>query len=298
MRRVVDTLMDWLTRPRVRRVRRWSFVVTVPLAVLFAQLWGLQQVGALVVLRVLAWAAVAAAAWRMGGERGEALRDLLVHPRVRAFTRAELDVMATLPRLALQRRTVAGGGYHRGTFGIAVAGAFTPMVAAEGLVVHLLVGHGWLAWASTAVHLYALAWLWGVALGPVAYPHRVVGDRLVLRSGPLYRVVVPRGLVTRVETRTERIGGEGSLHERDGAVLLSARGRVDVWLDLAEPVLVQRPLQDPLAARRLAVASDDPAALVASICRPPPPPESGVAGSALAALLGGAAVVHEATQPG
>lgn len=37
------------------------------------------------------------AAWRMGGDRGDALRDLLMHPRARAFGRAELDILTAVP---------------------------------------------------------------------------------------------------------------------------------------------------------------------------------------------------------
>jgi hypothetical protein len=32
MVRVADRLIAWLMRPRIRRVRRWSFLVTVPVA--------------------------------------------------------------------------------------------------------------------------------------------------------------------------------------------------------------------------------------------------------------------------
>jgi hypothetical protein len=79
----------------------------------------------------------------------------------------------------------------------------------------------------------------------------------------MYRAQLPLSAITGVTARTERVPPEGSgLTERDGAVLLGARGRVDVWLELAEPVKVQRPWHEPLATRRLAVASDDPHALV------------------------------------
>jgi len=44
---------------------------------------------------------------------------------------------------------------------------------------------------------------------------------------------------------------------------------VDVWLELAEPVRVQRPLDEPLVTRRLAVASDDPEAFMSLLLAPP-----------------------------
>lgn len=136
------------------------------------------------------------------------------------------------------------------------------MVVSEAVVFHLLLGGGAVAWALTGLHAYALLWLWGFALGPHAYPHRVGARTAVLRNGPMHRVQVPLGTVTSVEARAKRVGDAGALAERDGAVLLPARGRVEVWLELAEPVRVQRPLHEPLTAGRLAVASDDPDRLV------------------------------------
>ncbi len=59
----------------------------------------------MIAVRAALWVAVVA--WRLGGERGEALRDLLMHPRGRAFARAELDMLTALPRLLLAR-TSAG----------------------------------------------------------------------------------------------------------------------------------------------------------------------------------------------
>ena len=32
MKRLSDDVLAWLMRPRVRRVRRWAFLVTVPVA--------------------------------------------------------------------------------------------------------------------------------------------------------------------------------------------------------------------------------------------------------------------------
>lgn len=86
-------------RPRVRRVRRWSFVATVPLSLLVAHIYGVHEGIAVVAARLALSASVAIAAWRLGGDRGDALRDLLMHPRLRAFGRAELDILTALPRL-------------------------------------------------------------------------------------------------------------------------------------------------------------------------------------------------------
>ena len=205
--RRLDALVAWLMRPRVRRARRWSFLLTLPASLAVAHLYGVQH-GALVLGgRLLFWLLVVAAAWRLGGERGEAVRDLLMHPRIRAFCRAELDVLTALPRLLAVRaggRAAPGARYDRGTFGAALAFAFTPAVLAEAVALHLLAGGGWIAWVLTAAHGYSLVWLWGFALGPRAYPHRLSARDALFRAGPRYRVRVPRAAVVGAAVRRGR----------------------------------------------------------------------------------------------
>lgn len=301
MARLLDTLFAWLMHPRVRRVRRWSFVVTVPVALLVAHLFGVQQGALVIAARAAVALAIAIVAWRVGGSRGEALRDLLMHPRARAFARAELDVTTVLPRLLFARvcgHRRPGVTYDRGTFGFALAMAFTPMMLAEAAAFHLLLGGGPIAWVLTGAHAYSLLWLWGYALGPRAFPHRIASGRAVLRSGPMYRVSVPLDAIIAVRAATERVG-EGAMHERDGAVLLAARGRVDVWLQVAEPVAVQRPMRESLATTCLAIASDDPDRLVA-LLRGHEEPVAEPArrqGARLLGALDGAALVRDAAQP-
>lgn len=174
--------------------------------------------------------------------------------------------MTALPRLLVARRTrraQAGTAYHRATFGVAQGLAFTPLIVAEAAVFHLLLGGTWVAWVLTALHAYSLIWIWGFAIGARAFPHRIGAPTAVLRNGPMYRVKVPLSSVTTATARTERVAGDHrAMTERDDAVLLAARGRVDVWLEFAEPVLVQRPTREPLPTRRLAIASDNPEQLV------------------------------------
>jgi hypothetical protein len=305
MTRGLDLLLDWLMKPRIRRVRRWSFAVTVPVAAVVAHVFGVQHGALVLVVRIALWAAVALVAWRLGGPRGEALRDLLMHPRVRAFARAEADVITAVPRLLVarcMRRGQAGGAYHRGSFGVAVGLAFTPAVLAEAVVVHLLLYGSWVAWAMTGLHAYMLLWLWGYALGPRAFPHRIGARTAVLRNGPMYRVCVPMSAIVAADARTERIGDKRGLTERDGVVLLPARGRVDVWLQLAEPVRIQRPLHEPVHTRRLAVASDDPERLAERLLAPSAAAHgrrrAGLGlGLGLLGALEAAGVVRDAAQP-
>ena len=304
MARLFGALMDWLMRPRIRRVRRWSFVITIPVALLVGHVFGFQQGTLVVAVRAAFWGGLVVAAWRLGGARGEALRDLLMHPRGRAFARAELDTLTALPRLLaarVVRRGHAGTTYARGTFGLALGLAFTPVVLAEGAVFHLLLGDSWVAWVLIALHAYALIWLWGLALGPRAFPHRIGTRSVVLRNGPMYRVRVAPPTIASATARTERVGDGKAIAERDGVVLLSARGRVDVWLEFTEPVQVQRPLHEPLATRRLAIASDEPDQLVtllaAAVGRPARDDRTAHAGLGLLSAFDVAGLVRDAAQP-
>jgi hypothetical protein len=307
MGRLFDRLIEWLMRPRVRRVRRWSFVATVPVGLLVGHVYGLHEGVAVVAARLGLSGLVAIAAWRLGGDRGDALRDLLMHPRLRAFGRAEFDVVTSLLRLLLARaaRTdQAGLTYACGTFGLALALAFTPVIVTEALVVHLLLGGGWVAWVLDALHAYMLIWLWGFALGPLAFPHRVGSRTAVLRAGPMYRVLVPRSTIVSATEHRERVPGQRGLVQRDDAVLLPVRGRVEVWLELSAPVRVQRPLHEPLHTRRLGVASDEPDRLIEQLLAPVPETRSthGVyvidAGLGLLAALDFAGLARDAAQPG
>ena len=229
-----------------------------------------------------------------------------MHPRVRAFGRAELDVLTSLPRLLLARaaRTDrAGMTYARGTFGLAVALAFTPVIVAEALVIHLLLSGDWVAWVLDGLHAYMLIWLWGFALGPHCFPHRVGPRTAVLRSGPMYRVLVPRSSVVSAAGHRERVPGERGLIQRDGAILLPVRGRIDVVVELSASVRVQRPLHEPLHTRRLGVASDDPDRLIEQLLAPVPAARTHDvhvvdAGLGLLAALDVAGLARDVTQPG
>ena len=203
-----------------------------------------------------------------------------MHPRARALMRAERDIVAALPLLALRGRGAPAFRYTRGSQGLPLALAFTPPVIAEAVVAHVLIGGGWIAWVVTGLHAYTLIWLWAFMLGPYAYPHRPG----VLRSGALYRVAVPPGALVRAVARRERVPGEHGLVERDGEVLLPSRGRVELWLEFSEPVRVQRPLGEPISTTRVAVASDDPDALAVALLAPPRPELTGLAVLALAEL--------------
>ena len=131
--RLFDAVLGFLLRPRVRRVRRWSFVVTAPLGFLVGRSFGLDlgdgvalgAVAALLDVAVIAGVALAGARL-LGQERRDALLDLLMHPVARRAIVGEARMLSTFP-VALLRRLRAPRGErfacHRGSheLGFAVA---------------------------------------------------------------------------------------------------------------------------------------------------------------------------------
>lgn len=270
----ITRALDWLvSSPRGRRLRRWSFVLTLPAALASALVLGLGTGLALLAVRVALWLTVLLLAWRVGGERGDAVRDLLMHPKARRYARLELRVLGA-PGLALgrllspaRRRRDDEFGYHRGGENAAIALALTPPVLAEAAAFQLLLPAGWF-WAhvaAAALHAYLLVWLFALAAGPRVRPHRLEGAHLVVRSGVLHEARVPLSAVTGVEARRLRVGDRATLVVDGDAAMLPSRRRVDLWLELAPHVRVTRPVGEPVFVRRLGIAADDPQRLAACL---------------------------------
>ena len=272
-----DALFELLMRPRVRRARRWSFVVTLPAGILVARELGLRPslrdglavAVALAALDLAMLLTVAFAGTRLlGKERREVVLDFLMHPSVRRLLRSELQLQLTLPR-ALVRRVRRKRGlefsYHRGSWEPGFALALLPVVVAEGAIVHLALPDAWL-WprvAAAAVHALGMVYLIAFALAPRVYPHRIVDGSLELKVGALYRARVPLAAIAAVERRHARV--ERPQFPGDGTAALAASGRVDLLLSLHDPVTIERPLADPVLVSSIAVAADDPGAMHAAI---------------------------------
>ncbi len=120
----------------------------------------------------------------------------------------------------------------------------------------------------------------------------------------MYRVLVPRCAIASVTEHREQVPGERGLVQRDGEILLPVRGRVEVRLELSEPVRVQRPLHEPLHTQRLAIASDDPEGLIEQLLSPTPEKgptrAAGATGAGLGLLAGldFAGLARDVAQPG
>lgn len=275
--RLFDAVLGFLLRPRVRRLRRWAFVVTLPLGFLVGRSLGLDLGdGALVgaaaaALEVAVLTAVALAGARLlGQERRDALLDLLMHPVARRAIVGEARMLATIP-ITLLRRVRAPRGeafsYHRGSYELGLAIALLPAMIAEGAAVHLLLPEGWF-WPKVAVaalHLYGVVVLLSWAVGQRTHPHRLHDGRLELRSGQLYRTRVDARRVEAVEVARRRDGQRTGLVLGDGAPRLAVGGRTDVLLRFAAPIHVERPLADPLTVTELAIAVDDARRFVAAV---------------------------------
>ena len=275
--RLFDRFLGFLLRPRIRRVRRWSFLVTLPLGFVAGRALGFEfgdglllgAMAAIVDVVVVAGVAIAGARL-LGPERRDALLDLLMHPVARRVMAGEARVLATIPRALLRRRRPARGetfAYHRGSQELAFAIALMPALLAEGVAVHLLLPDDWL-WvliAAGALHLYGMVMLMSYASGTRATPHRLRDGALDLRSGPLYRARVPIGDVVSIAVARQRSGARTGLVLGDGPPRLALHGRSDVLLRFGAPVVVERPLGDPVAVTELAVAVDDPERFVAAV---------------------------------
>lgn len=275
--RLFDAVLGFLLRPRVRRVRRWAFLVTLPLGFLLGRSLGLDlgdgvllgTTAAVLDLAVLTTVTLAGARL-LGQERRDALLDLLMHPVARRAIVGEARLLTTIPAALLRRLRAPRGeafGYHRGSHELGLLLALLPATIAEGAAVHLLLPDSWF-WpkvAIAALHLYGVVMLLSWAVGQRTHPHRLRDGLLELRSGQLYRACADAGQVETIEVKPQRKGQRTGLVVDDDAPRLAVGGRTDVLLRFAAPLRIERPLRDPLTVTELAIAVDDAARFVAAV---------------------------------
>ncbi len=252
---LIDRVVEFARRPRMRRLRRWSFVVTLPVAGLLIWLRGFQGAAILPVLYVLGLGSVLLLAGRIGGPRGELLLDFVMHPVGRRAFRTELHLVATLARAAgraARRRTEPTEfSYHRGSSDLGALLALAPAVIIELAVVELLLSGVplWVRLAIAALSLYGFAWLTAWTLGQRVYPHRLGNDALQAHLGAFYRATVPLNAITSIDITPDRPAKRTELLLSDDTAAFAVGGRVDLRLRLARPVTVHRPLADPARCR-------------------------------------------------
>ena len=267
--RVADTVFAFLLHPRVSRFRRWSSLVTVPLAIVLFVLFGFEGGWALAAAELALLLGVLLLLFRLDPSRREAVLDLVAPPVERRLVRSELAVFGAYVR-ALRRRREPDGpewSYHRGSIELALPFALLPAFVGEVAIFHLLLPWFWAKVALAALSAYAFVWLLGWALGLRVYPHRLVDGTLELRLGALYPAAVPLASIETAECRRERVERGSRLVLRNGKAYFVADGRVDVHLSLRAPVVVHRPLGAPVSARSAAVAADRPEEMARAIAR-------------------------------
>ena len=259
----LDPVLDWFMRPRVRRVARWSFLVTLPLCALLISLRGVDAVLVIFALEFAAFMVVLVVAARLGGERGQVILDLVMHPAIRRLMRSEAVIVLTLPRallrLARRRRSDDEYAYAKRDVELPLAVALIPAFATELVLVHLLVPDslGWLRLALLVLSLYGVLWILGWALGLHVFPHRLRDDVLELRLGSLYRATIPLDSIVTLRRERSKSGTRTRLDAHDGAAALWVGGRVDLHVTIDRPVLVERPLGEPLEVTSISFAADD-----------------------------------------
>ena len=278
MTRLVDRVVRLLVRPHVRRLVRWSFIVTLPLAVLLASARGIEGLLVIFVLEFSAFMLVLALAARLGGERGQVILDLVMHPSIRRLFRSEAAIVFTLP-VALARpvrkRSTDEFGYAKGNNELPLAIALTPAIIVETTVVQLLLPNS-LAPVRLALLLasgYGLLWIIGWAAGLRIFPHQLGDDVSRVRLGQLYRASVPIGLIRSATLRRERVGKRTALVLDGDRAAFAVDGCVELHLELSAPVAVERPVGEPVLVTALSIAVDDPRTLERRLTdRNPPTP--------------------------
>lgn len=282
MIRVVDWVLGLLLRPRVRRVTRWSFVVTLPLAAVLISARGVDAMLVVFAAEFCAFMAVLALAARLGGERGQVILDMVMHPSVRRVLRSEAAIVTTLPAAVLRAvrgRPAGEWPYAKGDNELPFAIALTPAILAESAAVHLLLPDSLalLRLVLLVLSIYGLLWAIGWAAGLRVFPHRLSDGVLQVRLGQLYRADVPLELIASATVQRRRAGSRTALELGPDAASFAVGGRVDVHLELTAPVTIERPFGEPRRVTSLSLAADDPTALVrrltAGIAPPPRPGE-------------------------
>ncbi|MGR6912733.1 hypothetical protein ACU635_00565 [[Actinomadura] parvosata] len=145
---------------------------------------------------------------------------------------------------------------------------FAFAMAVETLVVDLLLvslgGPAWLRIAVLAGDLYGLLFVAVMAAGCATRPHVVTRDELHVRYGVYFGVRMPRELIVAV-----RAGGsfneDSMVTVKDGRLTVAVASRVNVTVELAEPVTVVRPLGRRAEVTSIRFFADSPETVVAAL---------------------------------
>ncbi len=246
---------------------------------------GLRWLTAPLELALLAWILVRAVRARRAPRQ---TADLDLHARIRKTARElfwnrvvaeaiafEIAVLAYAcgPRRAPHApRGATAFTYHRKIGYGAVVGAMAMVVLAETFPVHVLLAR-WrpgVAWTVTALGLYTLFYLLADWRASRARPILLDAETLTIRTGVRWTIAVPRAAIAGVDRRAPSTcaaqRAAGVVEKPLRAALL---GAVNVWIELAEPVIAAGPYGRERRATRLALWIDEPGRFVDELTRAP-----------------------------
>ncbi|GAA2896406.1 hypothetical protein [Nonomuraea rubra] len=145
---------------------------------------------------------------------------------------------------------------------------FAFAMAVETVVIDLLlVALGvpeWLRFGVLIADLYGLLFVAMMAAGCATRPHVVTSDEVWIRYGAYFEVRVPRDLIAAV-----RAGGsyneDSMVAVKDGRLTVAVSSRVNVAIELAEPLTVVRPLGSRAEVSSIRFFADSPDVVLAAL---------------------------------
>ena len=244
-----------------RRLLRAALLAILLLAVLGA----VTHIGPLVVVATACEALlIAAIVWVLVTDQARGIEwlEALVTPTVLRFIAIELRMLSVLPLLivaGLRPRRPKEFRYDRtNNFGLMAIGFAVIGLLEGGVVAFLFMGRiSWLAWLDLVATAYAVLWLFGLALAPHVYPHRLIGDRLQVRLGFLYEAAPSLATIRSVDRRATLVGWRSECALEAATAFFRVDGRTDVLITLSTPCQIDRLVRPPALVDRIHLAVDD-----------------------------------------
>ncbi len=140
-------------------------------------------------------------------------------------------------------------------------GALALACVFEIVPVHLLLKHWspWAAWVASALSLYAVIWLMGMARSIVLRPVLVGPDYLDLRYGISFRLRVPRDMIACVR--------RAEMSDRTSATLAPRRTEPNTWIELVSEMAAYGLFGARKRVTQIALSIDDDSAFQRAVVR-------------------------------
>ncbi|MEV1005490.1 hypothetical protein [Nonomuraea sp. NPDC050202] len=145
---------------------------------------------------------------------------------------------------------------------------FSFAMAVETVVIDLLLVAldvpAWLRFGVLIADLYGLLYVATMAAACATRPHVVTRDELLIRYGAYFELRVPRDLVTAVRAAGS-YNEDSMVTVKDGRLTVAVSSRVNVAIELAEPLTVVRPLGRRAEVTSIRFFADSPDAVLAAL---------------------------------